>query len=753
LLNLPLLFLALNITMLLNLPLLLLALLPLLLLSLQLVSAADDNPSKCINSGIVNANDEVQSTMTRLTGKPVDKKAELVKRKKLHAQLQAKAGHKARRRNVLSSFLGKRGGSDDNSKQRVRRIAFREATQEELDTIFAPNKKGMPTIVGVVIGLDKGPTMVLPGTTELIAPGATGMRFRFVGGCRGKIKSDTFYIYTPRGEVFAHTCDDFVGDELWSYSVMGDVAYVYFEQESSDSIGSIIVSGVAYQTNKMFGGSTQISDAKDEDVGITGGIIGGPYCKNKANTSCLESAGSPSHPCGDANRNSRAIQAARLATGHIQWVGNTGFTHFCSGGLLNDASDSGAPLFLTSYHCLSNTTDEASLETFFQHWHEEEGCSLDCVDWHKARSSHPQALRTLGASILSTSPSFGYSLLLLNGPAPQGSAFLGWNSSYIVEDEGHTLHRIFHPYSAPQAYTTQKIAPGKNWCHFWPKGPFMYSDQIFGGIIQGGTGGGIVINEEGQVVGQEIGICGFNTVDWCDHEQNVSVDSSFASYYHQISKFLTNGRGGGVGGSGPWIGGASKAEGASTHSTETCLDIPTMQNAFVRAPDYFSYLEGSVPECPHGSFAVVNHRFLWEDHRKNAQKANMKLMTIASENDRLCARAMIKATGGIDVVGELVWVGGTDSKPYSRIGEGSWVWDTNSGGFANGNTECKPLQNPVFSIGNEPQDGYVAPWNPGQPDNWEHDEHFLALALYDGSYNFDDRPFWSYHSAIYEYCA
>ena len=730
-----------------------LALLPLLLASVPFISSAEDDNPKCISPDIINANDVVEATLPRLTGEPLDKKAELAKRKKLHAQLEAKAGRKARRRNVLSSFLGKRKGGDDNddsSQGRIRRIAFREATQEELDTIFAPNRKGMPTIVGVVIGLEKGPTMITPGTTELIAPGATGMRFRFVGGCMGKIKSDTFYIYTPRGEVFTHTCDDFIKDELWSYSVMGDHAYVYFEQEGNDSLGSIIISGVAYQTNKMFGGSTQIPDAKDEDISVTGGIIGGPYCKNKANTSCLESAGSPTQPCGDANRNSSAIHAARLATGHIQWVGSSGFTHFCSGGLLNDLAESGAPLFLTSNHCLSNVTDEASLETFFQHWHDEEGCSLNCVDWHKARSNHPQALRILGASILSNSPSFGYSLLLLNGPAPPGSAFLGWNSSYIAEDEGHVLHRIFHPYSAPQAYATQTISPTKAWCHFWPKGPFMYSDQIFGGTIQGGTGGAIVINEIGQLVGQEIGICGFNVIDWCDHEKNVAVDSSFASSYHQIKKFLVNGRGNAPGGRGrSWAG---VARNAAVDRTETCLDMPSMQAFFVQTPNYFPYLEGTVPECPTGSYVVVNHRFLWEDHRKNAQKANMKLMTIATETDRLCARALIEATGGMDVVGEMVWVGGTDSKPYGRIGEGNWVWDTNSGGLANGNTECEPLQNPIFSIGSEAQNGFVAPWNPGQPDNWELEEHFLALALYDGSYNFDDRPLWTYYTAIYEFC-
>ena len=732
-----------------------LVLLSLLLSRIPFTTAADDVNSKCISSDMINANDVVEATLPRLTGEPFDKNAELAKRKKLHVQLEAKAGRKARRRNVLSSFMAKRKSGDDNNKDssqgRTRRIAFREATQEELDTIFAPNKKGMPTIVGVVIGLEKGPTMITAGTTELIAPGATGMRFRFVGGCMGKIKSDTFYIYTPRGEVFTHKCDDFIKDELWSYSVMGDHAFVYFEQEGKDSLGSIIISGVAYQTNKMFGGSTQIPDAKDEDMSITGGIIGGPYCKNKANTSCLESAGSPSQPCGDTNRNSSAIHAARLATGHIQWVGNTGFTHFCSGGLLNDLAESGAPLFLTSNHCLSNATDEASVETLFQHWHDEEGCSLNCVDWHKARSNHPQALRTLGASILSNSPSFGYSLLLLNGPAPPGSAFLGWNSSYIVEDEGQILHRIFHPYSAPQAYATQTMSPTKAWYHFWPKGPFMYSDQIFGGTIQGGTGGAILINEIGQVVGQEIGICGFNTIDWCDHEQNVVVDSSFASSYHHIKTFLVNGRGNAAGGSRSWAGLASKAGVGSIDRTETCIDIPSTQASFVQTPNYFPYFAGTVPECT-GSYVVVNHRFLWEDHRKNAQKANMKLMTIASENDRLCARALIEATGGMDVVGEMVWVGGTDSEPYSRIGEGTWVWDTNPGGLANGNTECKPLQNPVFSIGNAAQDGYFAPWNPGQPDNWELDEHFLALALYDGSYNFDDRPFWSYYTAIYEFC-
>ena len=151
--------------------------------------------------------------------------------------------------------------------------------------------------------------------------------------------------------------------------------------------------------------------------------------------------------------------------------------------------------------------------------------------------NHPPGLRTQGATIKETNRTSDYTLFELSQPAPGGSAFMGWNATPVANSNGTPLYRISHPGGAPQAFSEHKVHTTKPTCTSWPRGPWIYSEDVLG-ATEGGSSGSPVVNGSGQVVGQLTGGCGFNVSDSCDADANATVDGAFATYYPNVKPFL-----------------------------------------------------------------------------------------------------------------------------------------------------------------------------------------------------------------------
>ncbi len=224
-----------------------------------------------------------------------------------------------------------------------------------------------------------------------------------------------------------------------------------------------------------------------------------------------------------------AINGAKDGVAHMQFVSGL-YVYICSGGLLNDTvTATFEPYFLTANHCISTASEASSLECYWQF--KTSTCGGACYNPVGA------VPRTLGADILRTSATSDYCFLKLRQNPPSGSTFLGWTSAAVAFSNGTTLYRVSHPQGAPQAYSRHQVSTSKGTCGAWPRGNWIYS-QDMEGATEGGSSGSPVLNSSGQVVGQLSGGCGYNLNDVCDSVSNATVDGAFAAYYSQVSQWL-----------------------------------------------------------------------------------------------------------------------------------------------------------------------------------------------------------------------
>lgn len=348
-------------------------------------------------------------------------------------------------------------------------------------------------------------------TSTVSSPGATALRVHFTNF---RVPANaSVYLYTDNGQVFGpYTGRGPHGDgEFWSHTVMGDTAHVQLRHKGAVSADDLRGTGF-----KVAG----VGHVRPRWLGFCSG-----------NASCVENA--------NCNNPDPAVNDARDAVAHMQWV-SRGYIYICTGGLVADTdSSSQIPYFLSANHCISRGNDARNLETFFQ-FQEPCGTSGNCDDVIDTRNNHPQSLRVLGASIVSTGRATDHTLFELNEDAPLGSAFLGWNANDVAYANGIDLFRISHPGGAPQAYSEHTVDTSAGVCTSWPRGDRIYSRDVFG-ATEGGSSGSPVVNSAGEIVGQLSGACGTNVNDNCDSVSNATVDGAFAAYFSEVAQFLDPG--------------------------------------------------------------------------------------------------------------------------------------------------------------------------------------------------------------------
>lgn len=449
-------------------------------------------------------------------GAPFDREQALQQRRELHDWLKAEAVAGGVQRPLQVAFTAAELLEIDQSQDEV---PERVGLARELAQDISFGDVDLGALKGRVLARTNGALQATADggfvfTAAVTSPEAIGLRIHF---SNFRLPANAgVYLYTDDGQAFGpYTGRGPHGDgDFWSHTVMGDLVrlqlrYVGQPSEADLRATSFRIAGLGHLRPRFLAGPCSY------------------------NADCIVNLG-----CTTASEVDPAVDTARLAVAHMQWIAGP-YLYMCSGGLLAD-SDAGSaiPWFLSANHCISRDREARNLETFFQLT--SNACETSCDDVFDTRANHPQNLRVLGATVRATSRTSDYTLFQLNGPAPAGSAFLGWNSNPVASSDGAPLFRISHPSGAPQSYSEQEVDTGAGTCSSWPRGPWIYSRDTYG-ATEGGSSGSPVVNATGQVVGQLSGACGTNVSDTCDELSNATVDGAFAAYFSAVAPFLDAG--------------------------------------------------------------------------------------------------------------------------------------------------------------------------------------------------------------------
>ena len=327
------------------------------------------------------------------------------------------------------------------------------------------------------------------------------------------------------------------GAQLFVYNEAGWVDGPY-QGQGPNGNGDVWTGGVPGETVSvqiLFDGSVdgitsfniqEVAHIGDEWVlpSLVEGVATEAFCSN--NASCVEDA---------SCHTQSATNGARNGVAHILYSSG-GSQYICSGGLLNDTDNSTQRYwFLTANHCISTSSEANSASFYWQY--KTSSCGGACFSPYTG--SVPS---TSGSSLVVTGSSSDFTLLECSQAPPGGSTLLGWSNSAVANSNGVNLYRISHPKGSPQAYSHHQVSTTKGTCGSWPRGAWIYEQDITG-ATEGGSSGSPVLNSSGQVVGQLSGACGTNPQNPCASSQNATVDGALAAYWNSVAPYLDPGSG------------------------------------------------------------------------------------------------------------------------------------------------------------------------------------------------------------------
>lgn len=364
-------------------------------------------------------------------------------------------------------------------------------------------------------------------TTTVSSPGAHAVRVVFDG--LDLPENAALFVYNDNGEAFGPYGGRGIdgSGRLVSNTVTGDVATVQLRVEGKPTPQQLAQLKFAIAEIAHIGPRFTLAQRVNPK-------IAGDKAFCSYNASCVVNG-----DCFDSG-DWAPIDDVRRAVAHMLFPVGSSY-YICSGGLLNNTSGDGSPLFLTANHCIDTQSSASGMETFWD-FREDCGQTGACsASYSQLRSQFPTVL---GATLLATGSSSDFTLMELSS-VPAGSRYyLGWTTTAIASSNNAALYRLSHPQGAPQSYSRHSVDANSFTCGGIPRGRYIYSDDV-AGATEGGSSGSPVMNASGQVVGQLFGACGSNLNDTCDAVNNRTVDGAFANSYPSLAAYLDPGTGGG----------------------------------------------------------------------------------------------------------------------------------------------------------------------------------------------------------------
>lgn len=147
----------------------------------------------------------------------------------------------------------------------------------------------------------------------------------------------------------------------------------------------------------------------------------------------------------DASCHAEWLQESK-ATARITLV-EGGATYLCTGTLLNDASSSATPYFLTANHCISSQTVASTLESYW--FYHSTGCNSAVLNPGYERKPG-------GATLLYSTAATDTAFMLLNQAPPSGAVYAGWLPD--APTPGTALSVLHHPGGRMQSITSGTVS-------------------------------------------------------------------------------------------------------------------------------------------------------------------------------------------------------------------------------------------------------------------------------------------------------
>ncbi|HKI03315.1 MAG TPA: trypsin-like peptidase domain-containing protein [Thermoanaerobaculia bacterium] len=396
---------------------------------------------------------------------------------------------------------------------------------------FSPARSLGKSVAGLSLGAARGTGDAgFVWTAEVRVPGATALRLHLTGV--DLPPGAGLYVYNLAGQAFGpYTGRGPLGDGvLHTNTVFGEQLLLQIHSPADSAraprltLAEVGVMGARFKAPRY----------RPEGVFDPNDLGAQAKALCSGNASCVVNA---------ACQSSTAVNLAKDAVAGMLFQSGGSF-YICTGGLVADnITTSVIPYFLTANHCISRSSEAASLETYFDY---ETTCSNpNCTQPYNNTGD------TVGATLKATGSTSDFTLLQLSSiPASRDgvTTYLGWLSTPVANTNNLALYRVSHPQGSPQAYSEAVVDVNKGTCRTLARGNFIYSRDTLG-ATEGGSSGSPVVNGSGQIVGQLYGACGFNLNDVCDAASNATVDGAFAASYPALAAFLNPGICGAVGAS------------------------------------------------------------------------------------------------------------------------------------------------------------------------------------------------------------
>jgi len=169
---------------------------------------------------------------------------------------------------------------------------------------------------------------------------------------------------------------------------------------------------------------------------------------------------------------------------------DSGQSSICTGTLIADAEQSGAPLFLTANHCLDSDSVAQSVHSYW--FFEREECGGPDPDSVVDRDG--------GASLLSTGESTDYTLLELNETPPGGTVFAGWNLD--THEIGDQITGIHHPAGDLKMISHGAVDGYSNYAQLGHDPAATHIRTRWSeGTTEGGSSGSVLLTQDQEVIG------------------------------------------------------------------------------------------------------------------------------------------------------------------------------------------------------------------------------------------------------------